>query len=127
MSTRKILIKLGGLLPAMCIGGIGLTAVAAASLPPPVASEAVALIYPPWYGAEESFRETINSGGRVVKPGTVDFVVLAVGDDPAFFDRARNNGAWLVVGADGPFVCGTTVLDGDPAETPKRNRVVGED
>jgi len=57
----------------------------------------VAAIFAPWTSAEAAFSRVAQAGGRVVRPGLVDAIVVAQGADADFADRLYAAGAWAVV------------------------------
>lgn len=57
----------------------------------------VAAIFAPWTGADQAIRQVAMAGGRVVRPGLIDAIVVAQGDDADFADRLYAAGAWAVV------------------------------
>ena len=63
----------------------------------PVAGEPVAIITNPWGGAS-AIEIVVAAGGALMRSGRWRFVaVAAADDDPAFQQRLRTAGAWLIV------------------------------
>lgn len=63
----------------------------------PRASSDVAAIFAPWVGAGGAIERIARAGGATVRTGIAGNIVVAHGDDPAFADRLRAEGAWLIV------------------------------
>ena len=57
----------------------------------------VAAIFPPWTSAEAAVSRVAQAGGRIVRAGAIDAIVVAQGDDADFADRLYAAGAWAVV------------------------------
>jgi hypothetical protein len=57
----------------------------------------VAAIFPPWTSAEHAIAQVAQAGGRIVRPGLIDAIVVVQGDDADFADRLYAAGAWAVV------------------------------
>lgn len=57
----------------------------------------VAAIFPPWTSAERAIARVAQAGGRIVRPGLIDSIVVVQGDDSALADRLYAAGAWAVV------------------------------
>jgi hypothetical protein len=83
---------------------IGAVVLAAASVVSMAALEAqprdrmrVAAIFPPWTSAERAMAQVAQAGGRIVRTGAIDAIVVVQGDDTDFADRLYAAGAWAVV------------------------------
>lgn len=57
----------------------------------------VAAVFPPWTSAEHAFAGVARAGGRVVRSGVIDTIVIVQGDEPDLVDRLYAAGAWAVV------------------------------
>ena len=57
----------------------------------------VAAIFPPWVGRERAFVEAAAAGGRVVRQGRRDWILVVHGDDAGLVDRLYAAGAWAVI------------------------------
>jgi hypothetical protein len=57
----------------------------------------VAAIFPPWTSAEHAIVRAAQAGGRIVRPGLIDSIVVVQGDDADLADRLYAAGAWAVV------------------------------
>jgi len=57
----------------------------------------VAAIFSPWTSAERAMAQVALAGGRIVRPGLIDAIVVAQGDGVDFADRLYAVGAWAVV------------------------------
>lgn len=57
----------------------------------------VAAIFPPWIGRERAFVAAATAGGRVVRQGARDWILVVHGDDAGLVDRLYAAGAWAVV------------------------------
>jgi ABC-type nitrate/sulfonate/bicarbonate transport system substrate-binding protein len=57
----------------------------------------VAAIFPPWTSAEHAMAQVAQSGGRIVRAGLIDAIVVVQGDDANLVDRLYAAGAWAVV------------------------------
>ena len=57
----------------------------------------VAAIFPPWTSAEQAIVRVAQAGGRIVRPGLIDAIVVVQGDDPDLADRLHAAGAWAVI------------------------------
>ena len=57
----------------------------------------VAAIFPPWTSAEHAIAQAAQAGGRIVRPGLIDAIVVVQGDDADFAGRLYAAGAWAVV------------------------------
>jgi hypothetical protein len=57
----------------------------------------VAAIFPPWTSAAHAMARVAQAGGRVVRPGLIDAIVVAQGDDADFAGRLYAAGAWAVI------------------------------
>jgi hypothetical protein len=57
----------------------------------------VAAIFPPWTSAEHAMAQVARAGGRIVRSGAIDAIVVAQGADADFADRLYAAGAWAVV------------------------------
>jgi hypothetical protein len=63
----------------------------------PIAGEPVAIITNPW-GGSSAIEVVAASGGALMRSGRWRFVAVAAADeDPAFHQRLRTAGAWLIV------------------------------
>ena len=57
----------------------------------------VAAIFAPWTSAEQAIARVAQAGGRVVRPGLIDAIVVVQGDDGDLAGRLHAAGAWAVV------------------------------
>jgi hypothetical protein len=57
----------------------------------------VAAIFAPWTSAEQAIARVAQAGGRIVRPGLIDAIVVVQGDDADLADRLHAAGAWAVV------------------------------
>ena len=57
----------------------------------------VAAIFPPWTSAEHAFAAVAQAGGRIVRPGIIDSILVVQGDDANLPDRLYAAGAWAVI------------------------------
>jgi hypothetical protein len=57
----------------------------------------VAAIFPPWTSAGRAIARVAQAGGRVVRPGLIDSIVVVQGDDAGLSERLYAAGAWAVV------------------------------
>jgi hypothetical protein len=57
----------------------------------------VAAVFSPWTSAKQAFAAVAQAGGLVVRPGTVDAIVVVQGTDPDLVDRLYAAGAWAVI------------------------------
>jgi hypothetical protein len=57
----------------------------------------VAVIFAPWTSAEQAIARVAQAGGRIVRPGLIDAIVVVQGDDADLADRLHAAGAWAVV------------------------------
>jgi hypothetical protein len=67
----------------------------------------VAAVYPPWWPASR-IAAAAASAGRIVAGGGAAFVITLKSDEPGLADRARANGAWLVLGPNLRGLCGAS-------------------
>ncbi len=75
---------------------------ALASLPGPVAgaSPPLAAIFPPWVSGEEAVARSLATGARILRHGTVPFIVVLAPES-----AARPSGALLMLRLDGLAGC----------------------
>jgi hypothetical protein len=73
---------------------IAATLLATLSVP---AGTFVAVVVPPWRGAEAAISTVAVAGGTLVASAGVDWIVIAHAQDRAFASRLRQAGAWLVL------------------------------
>jgi len=57
----------------------------------------VAAIFPPWTSAGNAISRVAQAGGRIVRPGLIDAVVVVQGNDADLPNRLYAAGAWAVV------------------------------
>jgi hypothetical protein len=57
----------------------------------------VAVIFAPWTSAGQAIARVAQAGGRIVRPGLIDAIVVVQGDDADLADRLHAAGAWAVV------------------------------
>jgi hypothetical protein len=57
----------------------------------------VAAIFAPWTSAERAMAQVAQAGGRIVRAGLIDAVVVVQGDDADLADRLYAAGAWAVI------------------------------
>jgi hypothetical protein len=57
----------------------------------------VAAIFAPWTTAEQAVARVAQAGGRIVRPGLIDAIVVVQGDDADLAGRLHAAGAWAVV------------------------------
>ena len=57
----------------------------------------VAAIFPPWTRAENAMAQVAEAGGRIVRGGVIDAIVVVQGDDADLPARLYAAGAWAVV------------------------------
>jgi hypothetical protein len=57
----------------------------------------VAAIFAPWTSAEQAIAQVAQAGGRIVRPGLIDAIVVVQGDDADLSGRLHAAGAWAVV------------------------------
>jgi hypothetical protein len=57
----------------------------------------VAAIFPPWTSAENAMSRVAQAGGRIVRAGAIDAIVVVQGDEADLTDRLYAAGAWAVV------------------------------
>ena len=57
----------------------------------------VAAIFPPWTGAQHAMARVAQAGGRIVRPGLIDSIVVVQGSDADLADRLYAAGAWAVI------------------------------
>jgi hypothetical protein len=57
----------------------------------------VAAIFPPWTSAEHAFAAVAQAGGRIVRPGLIDSILVVQGDDANLPARLYAAGAWAVI------------------------------
>ncbi len=60
-------------------------------------SEQVAVIFPPWVDLTEGVARVATAGGRPVRAGRLDSVIIVQPDDRQFIDQVHDQGAWFVV------------------------------
>jgi len=60
----------------------------------------VAAIFPPWTSAAKAVARVAQAGGRIVRPGLIDAIVVVQGDDADLADRLYAAGAWAVIDPD---------------------------
>ncbi len=82
------------LMAVVSLGALLVTAQAA--LKPSNPENGVAVIYSPWTGFDDAFRQSVEAGSRFVRAGGVSFIVVVVPDDSGFEQRARAGGAWML-------------------------------
>lgn len=75
---------------------------ALASLPGPVAGPPVPLaaVFPPWVGSDEAVARSLATGARILRQGTVPFIVVLAPET-----TARPAGALLMLRLDGLAGC----------------------
>jgi hypothetical protein len=56
----------------------------------------VAVIYAPWIGFDDAFRQSVAAGARFVRGGALPFIVVVLPDDADFERRVRAGGAWML-------------------------------
>ena len=71
----------------------------------------VAAIFPPWSSAEQAMTGVAQAGGRIVRPGVIESIVVVQGDDPDLPHRLYAAGAWAVVD---PAAWGGCLADASP-------------
>jgi hypothetical protein len=57
----------------------------------------VAAIFAPWTGHEAAFFRAATAGGRVVREGVFDNILVVRAERPGLIDRLYAAGAWLVI------------------------------
>jgi hypothetical protein len=70
--------------------------VAHAALRPASLEAGVAVIYAPWTGFDDAFRQSVGAGARFVRGGALPFIVVVLPDDSEFEQRVRAGGAWML-------------------------------
>jgi hypothetical protein len=71
----------------------------------------VAAIFPPWSSAEQAMTGVAQAGGRIVRPGVIESIVVVQGDDSDLPHRLYAAGAWAVVD---PAAWGGCLADASP-------------
>jgi hypothetical protein len=69
---------------------------AQAALHPSHPEAGVAVIYAPWTGFDDAFRQSVEAGARFVRAGGLPFIVVVVPEDADFERRVRARGAWML-------------------------------
>jgi hypothetical protein len=67
-----------------------------AALRPVSFDTGVAVIYAPWTGFDDAFRQSVGAGARFVRGGALPFIVVVLPDDADFEQRVRAGGAWML-------------------------------
>ncbi|MDR3506475.1 MAG: hypothetical protein P4L64_01110 [Caulobacteraceae bacterium] len=93
--------------------GLGLMALAFAMAiaveAAPNSGGAVAAVFPPWWSSAQ-ITAAAAAAGRITAGGGAPFVVSIISSHPGLADRARAQGAWLVVRANPRGLCGAKGL-----------------
>lgn len=73
----------------------------------PTPSRPVLVIFSPMTSNTEAFVAAASAGGRILGLGGLANSVVAQSDEPAFFTRLHQAGAWFIVDAFGRAGCGS--------------------
>jgi hypothetical protein len=87
----------------------------------PEPSGKIALLYPPATTATEAAARAVAAGGRPIRYGQFDWIVIVAADraDRGFAARAHAGGAWALIN---PMLAGGCVPDVSPRRTLARAR-----
>ncbi len=73
------------------------TAIAALSLRLPAGAEIAAVVFPPWWSAQQTISATASAGAAVVRTGMLPAIVIVQLTGPDGLQRLRNAGIWLAL------------------------------
>lgn len=57
----------------------------------------MAAVFAPWLSREDAFARAAASGGRLIREGALDTILVVEVDEPATIDRLHRLGAWFVL------------------------------
>ena len=72
-------------------------AIAALSLQVRPGSEVVAVVFPPWWSAQQVFRAAASANAAIVRMTAIPAVLVVRPDDQAGLTRLREAGVWLAI------------------------------
>lgn len=80
-------------------------AAAALAGPPAAATDAVAAVFPPWWGREQAMHAVAGADALVLRDAAVATILVVRSEAPFLADRLRERGALLVLSLDGLAGC----------------------
>lgn len=90
--------KAGGWVIATAVGMVVLSVVPVIWLAAqPRDGADVAAVFAPWTSRESAFARVVAAGGRVVRQGTLDTILVVHGGNPGLIGRLYAAGAWAVI------------------------------
>ena len=101
-------------LPALSLTSATFVAVAIFTLAPALDVDAagsaqVAVIFPPWVDVTDGVGRIARAGGRPVRTGRLESIIVAQPDDPHFFEAIDDQGALFVID---PTILGGCLVEG---------------
>lgn len=105
-----------GFLPGLVLLAVTALAMLLLSLRPP-GSEQVGVLFPPWATFEEVAVAVGEAGGRLIRAGSFDNLVVAHAASPQFAEKIAEAGAWAVFD---PLVLGGCLFPEDQDSTKTR-------
>lgn len=86
----------------ICVATLGAAVLAA---PPPADADAVAAVFPPWWGRERAMHAAADAGALVLQQGALASILVVRSGTGSPAGRLRDQGAVLVLGASGLTGC----------------------
>jgi hypothetical protein len=84
-----------GLIAALCVLSFAVV-LRSGSLPrDPMAG--VAVVFPPWTTADQTFARAVGAGARFVRFGGFNFIAIVKPDDPGYVERVFSDHAMLAI------------------------------
>jgi hypothetical protein len=74
-------------------------------------ADGVAVIFAPWTDARAALTRAVEAGGRFVRYGGYDFIVVVIPDAPDYVSRINAAGALLVVDPEALAACSAAFAD----------------
>jgi hypothetical protein len=84
-------------LNASCLLAASVVVVACLSLRLPARSEFAAVVFPPWWDAQQAISATASAGAAVVRSGIVPTILIVQLPKPDGLERLHKAGIWLAL------------------------------